>query len=383
MLKLLWHLINEESNNKINFLDGYRGTLALWVLVGHTSLLINGPGMDPFGHHIGVNGFFILSSFLLTYRLLDELITKSFNFRSTLLVIVKYFIRRFFRIYVPFVITVTLIKRDAFYGGNFSYPSSWHDLVYLKYPSGNHLWTIAPEIKYYAVIPVFCLTFASAEKTKQYWKKFLIIFFFLFSFFCFVNYYLVKTNDGFRFFCGVFLIGSLLAVIFYKTKQNEMISNQVLKNQYFQLTTGFVAMIMYVHSVYVSSPKYYPKLTYFEYTPSIWLGSTLFVMLIGAPNFFTNIFETTILRTAGKFSFGIYLYHPMCIAMLKKYQLSKLKYEAEIYLYSIGFSFCAGALFFYFVENIMIKLANLLCKYLSSLGIFNSAVKSQDLIVQN
>ncbi len=379
MLSFLSKLINEESNKKIDFLDGYRGTLGLWVLVGHTNLLINGPGMDPFGHHIGVNGFFILSSFLLTYRLLDELISKSESLRETTLIITKYFIRRFFRIYVPFVVTVTLIKEKPIFGGGFGYPSSWYDLVTLKYPAGNHLWTIAPEIKYYAVIPIFCLSFWKAEKTENYFKKCLIILFFFLGFFYFVKYSLKKTKDEFSFFCGIFLFGSLLAVVFYKIKQNVFITNKILNKKFFHLTAGFVAMIMYEKSVYASSLKYNPSLTYWQYSPSLWLVSTLFVMLVGSPNFFTNIFEMTILRTVGKFSFGIYLYHPMCIDYLKKNILRKLKYQEEIFLYSIGLSFCAGAVFFYCLENLMIKLANSICRMLSSLKIFQ--VKQKDLIL--
>ena len=62
-------LTEEKVKNKLDFLDGFRGTLCLWVLANHTNNKIYGPAAYPFeqtAHYIGVNGFFILSSFLLT-----------------------------------------------------------------------------------------------------------------------------------------------------------------------------------------------------------------------------------------------------------------------------------------------------------------------------
>lgn len=43
VLSNLKSIFNEEKiKNKLNFLDGFRGTLALWVLAGHTKNIIFG-----------------------------------------------------------------------------------------------------------------------------------------------------------------------------------------------------------------------------------------------------------------------------------------------------------------------------------------------------
>jgi peptidoglycan/LPS O-acetylase OafA/YrhL len=358
----------ENREKKLNFLDGFRGTLALWVLIGHINSKFFGSDFYPFqfcGHYIGVNGFFILSSFLLTYRLLNELSSNSKSLDETIIIILKYSIRRIFRIYIPFVITVSLIKFNTkLFGGCFSYQSSWYDIITLKFPTGNHLWTIGPEIKYYAIIPVFCFTFSNSEKSKNYLIKFLNIFFFS-VFIYFYVYYFFKNDLLYKYFF-VFLNGSFLAVLFYKIQNISHIENK-LKSEYFLLIAGFISMFMYMYGVILSSLPYNPKLSenrenYYllTYKVSLWWTGVLFVMLIGSPNFFNNLFETIMLRTVGKFSFGIYLYHPMCIDLAQKY--IKIKYGYEHYFNVIGLSFLVGFLFFYCVENKMIRKANDFCK---------------------
>ena len=61
----------------LDYLDGYRGSLAYWVFLHHVKILgqLNTDYNYFFmtGYFIGVVGFFLLSSYLLTYRLLDEL----------------------------------------------------------------------------------------------------------------------------------------------------------------------------------------------------------------------------------------------------------------------------------------------------------------------
>lgn len=133
---------------------------------------------------------------------------------------------------------------------------------------------------------------------------------------------------------------------------------------------------MYMYGVILSSSSYNPilkdfKITnYLEFKINLWWTCVLFIMLIGSPNFFNNLFELKILRSIGKFSFGIYLYHPMCIDLIKEIVLIKFSYE--YYFYATGLSYCVGFVFFYCIENIMINQANYLCKLLSSIDYFKN-----------
>ena len=63
---------SDAATGTFEFLDGFRGALALWVLIHHLELRGDLKYFYLTGYYIGVVGFFILSSFLLTYRLLCQ-----------------------------------------------------------------------------------------------------------------------------------------------------------------------------------------------------------------------------------------------------------------------------------------------------------------------
>ncbi len=81
-------LKEEKVKNKLDFLDGFRGMLCLWVLTKHTSKNLYGPSYQF--EETGMNGFFILSSFLLTFSLMDGLVNKAENYRQIVLAINKF-----------------------------------------------------------------------------------------------------------------------------------------------------------------------------------------------------------------------------------------------------------------------------------------------------
>jgi len=57
-------------------------------------------------------------------------------------------------------------------------------------------------------------------------------------------------------------------------------------------------------------------------------------MLIGDPNFLTNIFNFKFLKYIGRFSFGIYLLHLMCLEYVKEYfQINHKRFDSEIIIY--------------------------------------------------
>ena len=122
----------EITKGKFDFLDGLRGSFALWVLIFHKSQNIDNFQKTDYyyfyltGYFIGVVGFFILSSFLLTYRLLIEFHDENKSNQISLITL-KYFIRRFFRIYLPYIFYVSLVKSVSFikFHGKLPYSSSW------------------------------------------------------------------------------------------------------------------------------------------------------------------------------------------------------------------------------------------------------------------
>ena len=93
----------------------------------------------------------------------------------------------------------------------------------------------------------------------------------------------------------------------------------------------------------------------------------LFMMLISKDN--TNLFKYYLLEKnlllcyIGKYSFGIYLFHPMCLMYVRAY-LGPFKTQFDFIFYSVIASYFVGFLFFYLVENISMKFGNYLCSKL-------------------
>ena len=86
------------------------------------------------GYFVCVIGFFSLSSFLLTYRLFKDF-KESRNTKEELFCTTKYCLRRFFRIYLSFVIFCALIKLPycgSFIGGIYRNYNTFLNLITLQ-----------------------------------------------------------------------------------------------------------------------------------------------------------------------------------------------------------------------------------------------------------
>ncbi len=134
---------------RFQFFDGYRGFCVIVVILQHT-LNANKNISNPMvsgeyeifrwtGTYVGVVGFFLLSSFLLTYRLFHLYSSISFSngARAWVLQMIRITVRflfgRFFRVFMPYMIYVTLLWHVNFslFAGYFAKPgladftSSW------------------------------------------------------------------------------------------------------------------------------------------------------------------------------------------------------------------------------------------------------------------
>lgn len=94
-------MLNEKNYeiNRIAFIDGFRGIAIILVFLFHVNLLSSG--------FSGVEMFFVISGFIVTYTLINE-----WNIFSNIS-ITNFFKRRISRIY-PCLITVTIITLIVF-----------------------------------------------------------------------------------------------------------------------------------------------------------------------------------------------------------------------------------------------------------------------------
>jgi peptidoglycan/LPS O-acetylase OafA/YrhL len=179
------------TTNRLNYtssLDGMRALAILAVLsfhgLGPVSLAVFGSG-----GWLGVDCFFVLSGFLITKLLLDELsTTKTINIKA-------FFIRRIFRIipvYTAFVLITALanpfhrsdIWRCAVVAGSFL--SDYNIALHGHHTANSgfeNSWSLAVEEKFYLIWPFLLTIFArtpirlvaTSLILSQLWKAFLIL----------------------------------------------------------------------------------------------------------------------------------------------------------------------------------------------------------------
>jgi peptidoglycan/LPS O-acetylase OafA/YrhL len=324
-------------------------------------------------------GFFVLSSFLLTYRLLIEF-SSSTCFKDILRIFVQYSIRRFFRIYLVFVLFCFLIKYNpSLIGGNGhlygTYYETLFNMISLESVGNNHLWTIAPECKYYFFIPFISYC---AIAFGKYWLHAWLITAVLM---CFNEFYLnifsLNENDfalenayklKSRF--AIFYSGSLVAIIYFKLGKNfENLKNNFLFKKIINVLLIFLFMFAIRFFSEFWSIENIPFISISYINRGFFWSFTVLLMLLGAPNYFTNIFsENNFLKYCGKFSFGMYLFHPMCMLIIKSYTHTKSVIEQLILV--VFLSFFVGYLFFLLIENNLMLFANVICKKLEAFKYF-------------
>ncbi len=172
----LKHLF-KRPNGSIEFLDGLRAILSLWVLTFHTIWFWGNyyteadlPGFfaDPYLRIFlrgvfGVNGFFVLSGFLITRILIKELE------KTGKIAFQRFYVRRLWRLWPAYIFAIVVY---FFTIGDHS-ESLWANLFYLNnflpfetqaFPWG---WSLAIEEQFYLVAPLFIFWFFKIRSLKK------------------------------------------------------------------------------------------------------------------------------------------------------------------------------------------------------------------------
>lgn len=208
--------------------------------------------LSPLSQKYSLSGFFLLSSFLLTYRLIKDLQKPNSN---TLLAILQYSIRRFCRIYIIFIgfCTIGIYLHDRLSGYIAGKYTDLKSALFLQYAGYNILWTIPPELRYYFIIPLVCLIFYKSDRFQPFvlgasfvWTAYDQMF----------NCFGVSWDNGVSFGSKrnyrlenhffVFFIGSQLAMTFILIEQHAQLMKFV-KQTRFQI---FLIIASLVFSIY-------------------------------------------------------------------------------------------------------------------------------------
>lgn len=259
----------------------------------------------------GVDVFFIISGFLITYLLLVE------KEKQGKVDVMKFYIRRAFRIWPLYFFMILLApllgyffhEQSPSYGLHFSFLGNF-DLISNgpKSVATNHLWSICIEEHFYLFCPLL-IAFIPMKKLPQ------VLLFIILACIIFRGYFLASTADyGMAFYVhtlsriDVLAMGGLFGYLFYHKKLHFNHSLPVR----FVIYSTFILLFLNVN--YVDSGNFLidTMKKYLYVIPcAYWMGNFLF-----NPNAVFPLQKPNLLLQFGKVSYGIYMFNPVVIFLL-------------------------------------------------------------------
>lgn len=317
--------------HKFKGADGIRGLACLIVVVLHnTSTYIPSSGSLTNGvEKYGVWIFFILSAFLLTYRLINQ--------APSISTVLSYLVSRAFRIIPAFYVCAILF----YLNGNYDY-TTLKDLLLLK-GSYAHLWTIPVEFKFYFLLPLFA--YAAKYLMERHGTRVLLsasIIAVVIHQIAF-PYFDVKPNSiEVRWYLPVFLFGVIAAVL----KRYDALS-----------ISGRAASVLGI-AVLASAIMASPGVTEMlfgsnasinlmnKFIPLGIMFSVFIYIYCDGLGFLGSVISNSFFRIVGKYSFSIYLYHWFFLKVGVYVDMPSV----ILICISISLSLIVGATMYYIVE---------------------------------
>lgn len=336
-------------------LDELRGIAAVAVVFHHVELFKNREGIPSFYNtflnqfvgRLGKNGvylFFVLSGFLITYLLLQELK------RNNNLDIKKFYIRRILRIWPLYYLIVILCffalpvivhAFPEFFGENYysSLIMSLHKnfiavlaffllffpnlafLIYKPVAGASQSWSVGVEEQFYIVWPLL-LGFFKKNILKLLIGVICVKFLLLFA----VNIWMLLSEDSMidllysflkSFNIELMALGGLGAYLLDRGKLNRLLGGGAKK------WYGKILLVLILFFLVFNIDYFVLSLLF------------LFLILLNI-NEHTFVVRSKILASLGKISYGIYMFHP--IFMFVAYVvISKIINQKQVILFSMLF----------------------------------------------
>jgi len=259
----------------------------------------------------GVDIFFVVSGFLLTYLLLCE------KEKTGKVDVIKFYIRRAFRIWPLYffmillapLLSYFLYEQSPTYIYHFLFSGNF-DLIKNgpKSVATNHLWSICIEEHFYLFCPLI-IGFIPMKKLPQ------TLLFIILGCIIFRGFFLASTSDyGMSYYVhtlsriDILALGGLFGYLFY---HNKIQFNNPLP---VRLIIYSIFLLLFYNVNYVESGSFLidtMKKYLFVIPFSYWIGNFLF-----HPNAIFSIEKPNILHQFGKVSYGIYMFNPVIIFLV-------------------------------------------------------------------
>lgn len=332
-----------------NDIQGLRALAFMLVFIFH----ISGNWLP--GGFIGVDVFFVISGYLMTNIIIQNIQNDKFNYFDFILkrikrivpayyffLILTLFATTYIYLYSDLVVfkdnvvsTALFISNLAFSKGNNYFGSTLNENPLL------HTWSLAVEMQFYLIFPFVLLIF------KKHTVKFLIFIAVLLTLYSSYEIYILnhKTVMYFSLFARFpeFLIGGIFAQIFKKNINISRFHNNFIA----AISLGILLLSCY----FISEKTPFPG--FLALIPCVAAGTLLSV----ENNFVSDFFSKKLPVYIGKLSYSLYLWHFPLIALIR--------YKNDAYHLSISeviivcvLSFGLAWLSYTFVENKLRKLTN-------------------------
>jgi peptidoglycan/LPS O-acetylase OafA/YrhL len=298
--------INKPNNYRPD-IDGLRAIAVVLVILFHAQF------GSVSGGFIGVDVFFVISGFLVTYTIYNELLNKTFTFE-------KFYLRRIRRI-LPvlfFLLTLVLVASGfILFADHFEVAarSALHSFIstnnfYLFLNNTNyfadnahfnpfmHTWSLSIEEQFYFIWPIILL-FLVKYLSIKYFKPIVSLLFFLFFI---LSEYFAYTDKNFSYFMlpARFFelgIGAILAIYWDNLRKIPQIANHFLSIIGIMLIL-IPAFVLNENSIFPAHNALIPCL------------GTAFLIISGKQKAIVNqLLSTKIFVKTGLISYSLYLWH--------------------------------------------------------------------------
>ncbi|KAJ3273213.1 hypothetical protein HDV01_004715 [Terramyces sp. JEL0728] len=364
----------EHDPNRLTFLDGIRGLSVILVCWSHSVELFG-----EFGG-FGVSVFFVLSGFLLSFRLLIELeraerTTLTLSLQNQTTVVLEYFLKRFFRIYPNYLLAISIASFFPFLRIGFGFPIEddaivevfWNHVFMRRLLY--HLWTMRVECSFYALLPVIVVFYKACDNFRS-WRTSSLVFFAL-SMVLLMHYLdgvlVAEVRSGkphFNFpvvaYYPQLLQGALAGIVYHVAVKNKWTLRHGKIATALPFISGILAVIHRVQHLKAVIPflNTGPRFLIFE---AFLLSLMIFFGTFSCP--FSEAFENTALAHMGKISFSVYLMHPMYLHVIRNLLIPSYyalkddpnfkKYEIQFVIFVLFMPVCValGTLQYEYVEK--------------------------------
>jgi peptidoglycan/LPS O-acetylase OafA/YrhL len=296
--------------------DGLRAVAALMVMSMHMHTIPHLAGGAP-----GVYIFFALSGYLLYSGFLR------FSSEVNAKVIFAYLSRRIFRI-LPLYLFFVFVYAYLFKGWSLEAKNTFF-LVQLFFLKGVlHLWTVRMEMILYLILPIIIL-FLYLLKKELYRLVALVIF----SIIILILYHFIQFSfANSEHFMAIFVLG--MASVHMRNYVPAKIAPYIA---YFSISailylSTFAPWNSTVREFFLLSDRadiyHYPYVLY----------PLCALLVMSLSQFQSRVWGNMYLRIVGVCGYGYYLWHPMIIEMVRRWELSPFAYQVSAYSVTLVFA---------------------------------------------